>query len=509
MPSVKSAFESVEERENSQVAALDIGSNSFHLVVARIVADSVQILHRVKQRVRLADGIDKDGSMSPEAMLRGLDALKVVSESLKGFKPKYVRVVATHALRRAANAKEFIKEAKKVFPFPIEIISGVEEARLIYQGVAHTNHQDGKRLVVDIGGGSTEFIIGEGFDTLILRSIQMGCVSYTNKYFKQGELKRKAFEKAITAAQQALELIDKKYTNVGWQACIGTSGTIKVIIELASHLDSNNRENHVSLSDLYTLMELCCTAGNSQDLALDGLSDDRKPVFAAGLSILIGIFKSLNITEMVLSSAALREGVLYEMEDHLQHVDVRERSAESLATRYDVDVAHAKRVLSTTMQLYQQVKKSWGIDNSELKNLLGWSALLHEVGLQINTRGIQRHSSYILQNIDLPGFSQEQQSLLAVLARFHRKKIKLTEMTEFTTFQQCEIYKLISLLRLGVLLNIKRQDDILPEILLSAKEGNVYLQFPENWLSQKPVFSADIERESDYIQEMGLTLEYK
>jgi exopolyphosphatase/guanosine-5'-triphosphate,3'-diphosphate pyrophosphatase len=256
-------------------------------------------------------------------------------------------------------------------------------------------------------------------------------------------------------------------------------------------------------------MELCCAAGNSQHLALDGLSEERKSVFAAGLSILIGIFKSLDITEMELSSAALREGVLYEMEDHLQHVDVRERSAESLAIRYDVDVAHAKRVLSTTMGLYQQVKKSWKIDNLELKNLLGWSALLHEVGLQINTRGIQRHSSYILQNIDLPGFSQEQQSLLAVLARFHRKKIKLIEMTEFTTFQQSEIYKLITLLRLGVLLNIKRQDDILPEILLRAENANVYLQFPENWLSQKPVFSADIERESDYIQEMGLSLEYK
>ncbi|MCF2948296.1 exopolyphosphatase [Paraglaciecola aquimarina] len=509
MPSVKSAFESVEERKSSQVAALDIGSNSFHLVVARIVADSVQILHRLKPKVRLADGLDKDGSLSPEAMQRGLDALKVVSESLQGFEPEYVRVVATHALRKATNAKEFIKAAKKVFPFPIEIISGVEEARLIYQGVAHTNHVEGNRLVIDIGGGSTEFIIGEGFETHILRSVQMGCVSFTNKFFKQGELKRKAFEKAVTAAQQALELIDKKYKNIGWQACIGTSGTIKVIIELASHLDGNNRENKVSLSDLYTLMELCCAAGNSEHLALDGLSEDRKPVFAAGLAILIGIFKSLKITEMELSSAALREGVLYEMEDNLQHLDIRERSAESLAIRYDVDVAHAKRVLTTTMGLYQQVKKSWGIENSELKNLLGWSCLLHEVGLQINTRGIQRHSCYILQNIDLPGFSQEQQNLLAVLARFHRKKIKLSEIPEFTNFQQADVYKLVTLLRLGVLLNIKRQDDILPDILLKANNSQLYIQFPENWLSKKPIFSADIESESKYIQEIELTLEYE
>lgn len=509
MPSVKTAFESVEERENSQVAALDIGSNSFHLVVARIVAGSVQILHRLKPKVRLADGLDKNGSLSPEAIQRGLDVLRLVSESLQGFKPEHVRVVATHALRKASNAKEFIKEAQKVLPFPIEIIAGVEEARLIYQGVAHTNHTDGKRLVIDIGGGSTEFIIGEGFETHLLRSIQMGCVSYTNKFFKQGELKRKSFEKAITSTQQALELIDKKYKNIGWKTCIGTSGTIKVIIELASHLDGNNRDNHVSLSDLYTLMELCCAAGNSQDLALDGLTEDRKPVFAAGLSILIGIFKSLNIAEMKLSNAALREGVLYEMEDYLQHVDIRERSAESLATRYDVDVAHAKRVLNTTFHLYQQIKKTWDINNSELKNLLGWAALLHEVGLQINTRGIQRHSSYILQNIDLPGFSQEQQSLLAVLARYHRKKIKLNEIPEFTNFQHSDIYKLIALLRLAVLLNIKRQDDILPEIVLRAENSVMYIQFPKGWLEQKPVFSADIEREKIYIQELGINLEYQ
>jgi exopolyphosphatase/guanosine-5'-triphosphate,3'-diphosphate pyrophosphatase len=197
------------------------------------------------------------------------------------------------------------------------------------------------------------------------------------------------------------------------------------------------------------------------------------------------------------------------MEDHLKHVDIRERSAESLATRYDVDVEHARRVLSTTMALYQKIKKSWGIDGIELKNLLAWSALLHEVGLQINTRGIQRHSGYILQNIELPGFGQEQQNLLATLARFHRKKIKAVEIPEFTILAQDQVYKLISLLRLGVLLNMKRQDDVLPEISLKAKENNLHVQFPKGWLELKPVFSADIDRESDYIKELGLTLSYE
>jgi len=505
---LNSTFDNVEIRDTSKVAALDIGSNSFHLVVARIVAGSVQILHRVKQKVRLGDGLGSDGELSAVAMQRGLDTLKVIAESLQGFEPECVRVVATHALRKASNAKEFLKAAKKVFPFPIEIISGAEEARLIYLGVAHTNHQEGQRLVVDIGGGSTEFIIGEGFETRVLRSLQMGCVSYTNRFFKQGELKPKAFNKAITSAQQELEMIDRKYKQIGWNTCIGTSGTIKIIIELAAQLDSTNRENHVCLTDLLTLMDLCCAAGNSKDLQLQGLTDDRRPVFAAGLCILIAAFKSLQIQEMEFSQDALREGVLYEMEEHLTHPDIRQRSAESLATRYDVDVDQAKRVLATTMDLYQQCKKPWSIDNKELKNMLAWSALLHEVGLQINTRGIQRHSGYILQNIELPGFGQEQQNLLATLTRFYRKKIKVSEIPEFTLLAQDQVYKLIALLRLGVLLNIKRQDGILPELCLTAEIDTLHIKFPDKWLEHKPLFAADIEQECVYIQELGLNLSY-
>jgi exopolyphosphatase/guanosine-5'-triphosphate,3'-diphosphate pyrophosphatase len=504
-----STFDNVEIRDASKVAALDMGSNSFHLVVARIVAGSVQILHRVKQKVRLGDGLGPDAILSDEAMQRGIDTLTVIAESLKDFEPENVRVVATHTLRKALNAKEFLKSARKVFPFPIEIISGAEEARLIYQGVAHTNHQEGKRLIVDIGGGSTEFIIGEGFETRVLRSLQMGCVSYSNRFFKQGELKPKYFNRAITCAQQELEMIDRKYKQIGWNTCIGTSGTIKIIIELAAQLDSTNRENLVCLTDLLTLMDLCCAAGNSKNLQIQGLTDDRRPVFAGGLAILIGVFKSLDIQEMEYSQDALREGVLYEMEEHLTHPDIRQRSAESLATRYDVDVDQAKRVLATTMELYLQCKKPWNLENRELKNMLAWSALLHEVGLQINTRGIQRHSGYILQNIELPGFGQEQQNLLATLTRFHRKKIKVVEIPEFTLLAQEQVNKLIALLRLAVLLNIKRQDDILPKFSVQPDGNILHLQFPQHWLEQKPVFNADIAREKEYIRELGLELSYK
>jgi len=228
----ESVFDTVESREVNKVAALDIGSNSFHLVVARIVAGSVQILHRVKQKVRLAEGLDDDNILSDEAMERGLKMLRIVAESLRGFEPDSVRIVATHTLRKAKNAHHFINAAKDILPYPVEVISGVEEARLIYSGVAHTNHADGQQLVVDIGGGSTEFVIGEGFNPLICRSLQMGCVSYTKRFFPDGELKNKSFDLAITAAEQELEFIQGKYRKLGWVQCIGTSGTIRSLFTL-------------------------------------------------------------------------------------------------------------------------------------------------------------------------------------------------------------------------------------------------------------------------------------
>jgi exopolyphosphatase/guanosine-5'-triphosphate,3'-diphosphate pyrophosphatase len=502
-------FDGVEVRDTSKIAALDIGSNSFHLVVARVVAGSVQIVHRVKQKVRLADGLGTDYTLSDEAQQRGLDALRAVAESLQGFAPQNIRIVATYTLRKASNARTFIRAASKILPYPIEVISGAEEARLIYLGVAHTIHGNGQRLVIDIGGGSTEFIIGENFNAKLLRSLQMGCVSYTKRFFGNGEFKSKSFEKAITAAQQELEMIDKKYILAGWKTCIGTSGTIRSIVELVPQINSKTKENCVTLADLNKLIKLCCDAGSLDKLQLPALSDDRKPVFAAGLAVLTAIFKSLQIEEMEFSPAALREGVLYEMEEQLTHQDIRQRSTESLATRYDVDIDHARRVHATTLTIYHSIKQDWNIADKECQAMLGWAALLHEVGLQINTQGVQRHSGYILQHIDLPGFNQEQQNLVATLVRFHRKKIRPHDISEFALHSHDQVYKLITVLRLAVILNIKRQDDILPQMEINAQDNVLHLSFPVDWLITKPIFSADLESEANYIKALGLNLDYQ
>lgn len=506
MTEIGSSFSQIETRQASKVAALDIGSNSFHLVVARIVANNVQILHKVKQKVRLADGLDDNNLLSEEAIERGLDALKIIAQSLHGFAPDSVRIVATYTLRKASNAKSFIKRARQILPYPIEIISGGEEARLIYLGVAHTNHDEGKRLVVDIGGGSTEFILGQGFSPHLLRSLHMGCVSYTQRFFPQGVLKGKAFEKAITSAQQELELIDSKYQRLGWDNCIGTSGTIRTIIALANELHDTPHPQPLTLADLHNLTERACQAGHIDKLTFANLSEDRKPVFAAGLAILTAIFTSLNIKEMHYSSTALREGVLWEIEEQFSHPDIRQRTAHSLAQRYDVDTEQAQRVLATVNTLHQQCQYDWQLDDPQLHSMLGWAALLHEVGLQINTRGYQRHSAYVLQNVDMPGFNQEQQLLVATLARFQRKKIRRTELPDFAQFSEEQVIRLICLLRLAVLLNLKRQDQLLPHIALQVKKSKLTLSFPKKWLDDKPIFSADLQRETEQLEELGLQL---
>ncbi len=432
--------------------------------------------------------------------------LKVVAESLKGFEPDSVRIVATHTLRRARNARDFINAAKDILPYPIEVISGVEEARLIYSGVAHTNHADGQQLVIDIGGGSTEFVIGEGFTPLLCRSLQMGCVSYTKRFFSDGELKAKAFDRAITAAQQELELIDNKYRRLGWVQCIGTSGTIRSLFTLCQQDRPNGHDIPVTLKSLRNLMKQFISAGHIDKLSYPDLSEDRRVVIAGGLAILIAVFKALEIEGLVYSPAALREGVLYQMEDELHHADIRGRTASSLATRYDVDTSQATMVLNTTLTLFREVEKVWKLKGRDFKSMLGWAALLHEVGMQINSRGIQKHSAYILGNTDMPGFTQEQQLLLATLVRFHRKKIRINELPSFNLFDDLAVKRLIALLRLGVLLNIKRQEGFVPELLVNVEKSELTITFPEGWLDEKPIISADLLRESHYWKALDLKL---
>ncbi|WP_371194239.1 exopolyphosphatase [Glaciecola sp. SC05] len=505
MQNLYQIFDSTEQRTTETIAALDIGSNSFHLVVARVVADAVQVVNRVKHKVRLADGLDEKSHLSEEAMQRGLDTLESMVESLSGVTGDSIRIVATHTLRRAKNANAFLKRARTVFPFPIEIISGAEEARLIYVGIASNSSTEGSRLIIDIGGGSTEFAVGKSSAPQLCKSVQMGCVSYQKRFFPEGKITRSAVEKAITAAQQDLELACANLREFHWQRSIASSGTAKAI-SMVAHPNQNEQMLPFNQHDLQLLVARSIEKGHCDQLDFEGLTEDRKAVFVPGLCIMLAIFQSLNLKEVEISQAALREGVLAELQGKQTSQNVRVRTAQSLATRYDVDTQYAHKVLNTCMFIYNQVKLEWQLTDAKFRFMLGWSALLHEIGLQVNSRGIQKHSGYILSNSDLPGFNQDQQRVMASLVRFHRKKIVATELPSSIEYTEICITRMLAILRLGILLNVNRQvsNDILSRCL--AKEGKLELIFNEQTLSANALLSADLEKEMHYLKQIEITL---
>ena len=481
-----------------EIAAIDLGSNSFHMVIARIVNGALQVLGRLKQRVHLADGLDSNNMLSEEAMERGIACLALFAERLQGFPAENVCIVGTHSLRQAANAEEFLKRAAKVIPYPIEIISGHEEARLIFMGVAHTQPEKGRKLVIDIGGGSTEMVIGEDFDPLLVESRRMGCVSFARQFFPNGTISKDNFQRARLAAAQKLENMAWQYRIQGWQAALGASGSIKAAHEVLIAL--GEKDGLITPERLELLRSEVLKYKRFSELTLPGLSEDRQAVFVPGLSILCGVFDALAIKQLRLSDGALREGVLYEMEGRFRHQDIRSRTARSLAEHYNIDREQAQRVLSTVQQLYAQ----WMAQNSklvhpQLEALLNWAAMLHEVGLSINHSGMHRHSAYILQNTNLPGFNQEQQLLLATLVRFHSKGVKLDELPRLTLFKKKQYIPLIQILRLATLLNNQRQSTTTPESLELETDGfHWILRFPKGYLQQNNLVQLDVEKEQSY-----------
>lgn len=479
----------------SEFAVIDLGSNSFHMVIARVVDGAIQILGRLKQRVCLADGLDDDNVLSEEAIRRGLHSLALFAERLQGYCSTNVTLVGTHTFRQAINAREFLQRASSVIPYPIEIISGHEEARLIFMGVEHTQPERGRKLVIDIGGGSTELIIGENFIPELIESRRMGCISFARLYFPQDLITKENFNRARLAAAQKLETLSWQFRLSGWESALGASGTIRAACEVL--IAMGEKKQLITSEHLKSLYDAVIRFDSFQTLSLPGLSEERKMAFVPGLAILSGIFDALPIRELHLSCGALREGVLYEMEGRFGHQDIRSRTAESLASHYNIDTDQARRVRETTEQLYLQ----WQQQNAKLANpqlaaLLEWASMLHEVGLTINQSGMQRHSAYILQHTDLPGFNQEQQRLLATLVRYQRKSIKVDDMPRFTLFRKKQLLPMIFLLRLGALLNNQRQATTRPDsLLLETNEGHWTLTFPDGYFSQNTLVKLDLQRE--------------
>ncbi len=490
--------------DNSLYAAVDLGSNSFHMVIARLNEGRMQIVDRIKERVRLAEGMDEQRRMSAEAMARGLDCLALFAERLTNIKPDQIRIAGTYTLRRASNARDFVREAAEVLNHPIEIISGQEEARLIYQGVAHTQHIEGQVLVVDIGGGSTELIIGEGFDHKALTSRKMGCVSFTQSFFANGKLSEKAFNNAVLEAQHQLAPIINQYRKLGWQSCLGSSGSIRTVRDVLQGEEWT--DGAITLAGLERLKQEMIRHKRVGDLKLAGLTEERQEVFAAAVAILLGLFTSLPIERMDYSDGALREGLLYEFEERLQHHDIRERTALALSTHYRIDKRQAGRVEQSVLTLFDLLSGPWEMPEEPYRAILGWAARLHEIGLAINYSGIHRHSAYILQHTDLPGFNQDDQALLAALVRFHRKGLKLSELPSLPNHDEQTVLRCIRILRLAVAAHHRRQDNLLPDWHVQAAGDQLVVTLPLDWCDENKLLMQNLEKEHRYCQEQGWPL---
>lgn len=492
------------QQDLPQFAALDLGSNSFHLLIARVDNHSLQPLLRIKQKVRMGAGL-KHEALSSKAMQRGLDALAICAQKLQGFSPEQVRVVATHTFREAQNSDIFLAKAASVLPFPIEIISGHEEARLIYCGVAQTAAaNDGKRLVVDIGGGSTEFACGKGMQPSKLVSLSMGCISYTEQFFSEGKISKKRFDKALVATRRALESVAGDLRKYSQAQVLGTSGTIRALAQWAGSFPGQS-VNFITREGLQQCVQALTSVSQLRDLNVSNLESDRLAIIPGGLAILLGLMEELEIDRIEPQDAALREGVLYELaEQVLHHQDVRQRTIESLALRYSIDREQATRVQQTALDLLEQVAAAWHLGDRQWRLLLSWAALLHEVGLQINFSARQRHAGYIIEHSDMPGFNKEQQALLAALVRHYRKKVEVVDIPELQLYHQHDVLRLLALLRLAVIFNTDRQTSQLLLRTQASKDVLLLTLTPQG--RSNATLMADLQSETKQLLKLGITL---
>lgn len=491
--------------EQIQLAAIDLGSNSFHMVVAVQAQNEIRMQEGLSEKVQLGAGLDAANRITEEAQQRALDCLGRFAQRIRGIPVGSVRVVGTNTLRVARNARQFIARAEQVLGHDIEVVAGREEARLIYLGVSHTlPDHDGRRLVVDIGGGSTELIIGERFESVETESLHMGCVSYSQRYFANGEIIEKAFAKAITAARREVLSIEATYRKLGWQQAVGASGTIKAIAQVCE--ENGWSDGAVTLDGLQKIRKRLVRSGDISRLDLKGLREDRAAIFPSGVAILTGIFEQLGIERMEFSSGALREGVLYDLVGRFAHEDVRERSIVAMMKRHRVDQAQAQRVHDTAMSLHAQLSKSWQLGTDILTDSLHWAALLHEVGFSVSHAQFHKHGAYLLSHSDLSGFSKQEQELVALLVRSHRRKIPLAMFEERAVEERVPLLRLALLLRIAALLHHGRYDTELPNIRAKAGDVALTLQFPEGWLDEHPLTRADIEQEQEFFRAAGYEL---
>jgi exopolyphosphatase / guanosine-5'-triphosphate,3'-diphosphate pyrophosphatase len=478
------------------------------MIVGELRHGQLAIIDRLRETVRLAEGLSAKGDLSDAARSRALDCLSRFGERLRDMHAGSVRAAGTSTIRRVHEDSKFLTEAEVALGHPIEVISGIEEARLIYKGVAHSlPPNDGMRLVLDIGGGSTELILGQGPEPRALESVHLGCVSMTERFFGDGVISRHAFEKARVAARLELRPVKAFFRNAQSIESIGTSGTIRATECVASEL-SFIEAHALTLDAVEKLIECVLEFDSIEKLKLRGLSERRAQVWPGGLAILAELFTALRVDALHVSDGALREGLLYDLLGRLQHEDARERSVAAMASRYHVDEAQSQRVAATAVMLLEQCAEFWQLEDELSRVILEWSARLHEIGLDISHNGFQRHGAYIAEHADLPGFPRAEQRFLAFLIYSQRHQVNVSLQKQLPRAWRVKALRLAMLLRLAVLLNRSRSTVDLPPMVLLVGEQSLQLRLDPDWLQSNPLTVADLEREQVFLQEIGYELDF-
>ena len=475
------------------------------MVVARYTHGQLVILDRLREMVRLGAGLEADGRLNKDVAARALACLERFGQRLRDMRPDSVRVVGTNVFRRAKKKESFVERAREAIGHPIEIVSGIEEARLIYSGVAHTMPVgSGRRLVCDIGGGSTEIVIGEGLQPLELESLQIGCVRLSEEYFSDGRLSQKRMQRARVAARQAIEPYQAAFRRRGFDEAVGSSGTVRAIGDTIRELDPSAID--IGADGLERVIHALSELEHIRDLKLNAITDDRKLSFAGGVAILAEVFEQLGIETMRVADGAMREGLLYDLLGRYTDEDARERTVRSMQERYHVDLGQAERVESTALDFLAQVEEVWPLTDPAIEQILRWAARLHEIGLDVAHSGYHRHGAYLLANADMAGFPREEQKLLAIMVGSHRRKPAIEEANDLAAPWDKRAPAMTLLLRLAVVLHRGRSSVALPPIKLIPRADALEMRFPPGWLDDHPLTVADFQMEIENLKSVGFRL---
>jgi len=486
------------------VAAIDLGSNSFHMVLAKTHEREIRILDRIGEKVQLAAGLNEALDLEEEAIERGLDCLRRFAQLITDLPKGAVRIVGTSTLRIAHNRQHFIDRAKAILGHDIDVISGREEARLIYLGISHTLPSIAdKRLALDIGGGSTEFIIGQNFESQYRGSLQMGCVSYSQRFFKDEIISPARYAQAYTAARLELMEVEQTLKRIGWKESVGASGTIKSIAQAC--FAAGFGQGEINQPGIAFLKQQLLKLKHIDQVDFPGVKPERASIFPAGLAIVEAIFDALQLEQLQAAEGALREGVLYDLLGRHQQEDVRERSINALMHRSHVDVEQALRVENKALELLHQLAEPWQLTEEWHQEMLSWAARVHEVGLDIAHYHYHKHGAYLVEHSDLAGFSRQEQQRIALLVRGHRRNIP------FQLFDQCAndskaLLLLCVILRLAILLFRIRGSQEVPDLRLLATENALEILFPACWLEENPLTAADFHKEAEWLTRINFKL---